>query len=281
MSLLARRGLPLLALLLVGITAFSIVYAIRANGRVRQLSATRDELQAAAAQTRAQVAELSAKVAALAAAPKPDPAVRPDLAPVNSATDAPARRSRPRAAVRLGSRRAAAPDPRWKKLQSQLDEQQKQLASTQDDVKKTREELQGRLDSTRDELNGSIARNHDELVELRKRGERNYYEFTAVKSKQFQRTGPVSLSLSKADTKHKRFNLALLVDDVKLEKKNVNLYEPVLIYLPDRPQPLELVANEITKNQIKGYLSEPKYKKSELSATATAAKPEPPSLKER
>lgn len=57
--------------------------------------------------------------------------------------------------------------------------------------------------------------------------------------------------------------LALLVDDVTLKKKGGNLYEPVLIYLPDRPQPLELVANQITRGGVKGYLSEPRYKKSE------------------
>jgi len=33
---------------------------------------------------------------------------------------------------------------------------------------------------------------------------------------------------------------------------------------------VELVVNEVRKDQITGYLSEPKYKKSELSASTTA-----------
>lgn len=274
----ASRRLPILAAVLFCITVASIFYVFHERSRVRELTASRDQIQAALARTSAQVGELSAKVTALAA-PRPEPAVTP-------AGDT----GRPRraAVVRVPPRRAAD-DPRWKKVegrldaqQKHLDEQQKQLASTQADLQKSREDLQGKLDSTRTELSGSIARNHDELVELQKRGERNYYEFDVAKSKQFQRTGPISLSVRKTDAKHKRFDLALLVEDAQIEKKRVNLYEPVLIYLPDRPQPVELVANQITKTQVKGYLSEPKYKKSELATTAAApVKSQEPALRQR
>ncbi len=106
---------------------------------------------------------------------------------------------------------------------------------------------------------------------LQKRGERNYYEFHLDKSKTFQRVGPVSVSLRKVNLKHKNYNLALMVDDNQLDKKNVNLFEPVWITLPDRPQPVELVVNQVGKDQITGYVSEPKYRKSELSASAAPA----------
>ena len=49
-----------------------------------------------------------------------------------------------------------------------------------------------------------------------------------------------------------------------LEKKNVSLYEPVYLTLSDRPQPMEVVVNQISKNEIRGYVSQPKYRKSEL-----------------
>jgi hypothetical protein len=272
---LARRGLPLLALLLVCITAASVVYALRERNHVRELAVSRDAMTAALTQTRSQVDQLSAKMNLLEAERQQR------VAAAAPALDSP--RPRRSAVVRVPARKRAAADPRLKKIQDQLAEHQKQIASTQEEMKKSREEIEGKLDSTRDELNGSIARNHDELVELQKRGERNYYEFELSKSKQFQRTGPISLSLRKADTKHKRFDLMLLVDDLQLEKKRVNVYEPVLIYLPDRPQPFELVINQVTKNQVKGYLSEPKYKKSELAASASApAKPqEPAALRQR
>jgi hypothetical protein len=165
-------------------------------------------------------------------------------------------------------------------MQEQLSEQQKQLASTREDLDKTREDLQNKLSSTRDELSGSIARNHDELVALAKRGERNYYEFQLTKSKQFQRVGPVSLSLRKANVKHKSYDLALVVDDNPLNKKNINLYEPVWISLSDRPEPLQLVVNQVSQNQVRGYLSEPKYKKPELASASADAQPERPQLQQ-
>jgi len=127
------------------------------------------------------------------------------------------------------------------------------------------------LSSTRDELNGSIARTHDDIVALRKRGERNYYEFDLNKSSSFERTGPVSLSLRKTNVKRRYFDIAMIVDDQKLEKKHVNLYEPVWINLPDRAEPVQLVVNSISKSNVKGYLSEPKYKKSELNRVESAS----------
>jgi hypothetical protein len=103
------------------------------------------------------------------------------------------------------------------------------------------------------ELEGrSIARTHEDVVALQKRGERNYYEFNLDKSKEFQRVGPLRLALRKADTKHKRFDMNLLVDDNQLEKKKVNLYETIWINTGDHPQPMELVVNQIAKDHIRG-----------------------------
>jgi Tfp pilus assembly protein PilV len=148
-------------------------------------------------------------------------------------------------------------DPRWKKMQGQLDEQGKQIDSTRQD-----------LASTRTELQGSIAMTHDELVLLEKRGERNYFEFDLDKSGQFQREGSVGVRLRKANTKHEYADLELLVDDFKVSKKHVNIYEPVVSYSGDRKMQVELVINSISKNHIHGYISEPKYKSAELEAMA-------------
>jgi hypothetical protein len=202
---------------------------------------------------------------------------------LNTLTSAPPAKSRPSAMPDGNHRRAAAhrtlvagrrlaDDLRIKQMQDQLSWQQKQLDSTHEDLQKARSDLDGRLNSTRDELNGSIgrandsiARTHEELVALEKRGERNYYEFQLDKSKRFQHVGPLGLSLRKVNTKHRSYNLAMMVDDFQLDKKNVNLYEPVWITLSDRPQPLELVINQVDKDHVQGYLSEPRYKKSDLA----------------
>ncbi|HKQ87725.1 MAG TPA: hypothetical protein VJS43_13260 [Candidatus Acidoferrales bacterium] len=162
-------------------------------------------------------------------------------------------------------------DPRWKQMQSRLDAQQKQLNDATNAISQTRSDLEGNISSTRDELNGSIAKTHEELVALEQRGERNYYEFDLPKNKQFQRTGPISLSLRKADTKHKHYNLALIVDDNQLEKKNVDLYEPIWLRDSDDPQPLEIVVNKIDKNHIHGYVSAAKYTQAQLTPASAPA----------
>lgn len=171
------------------------------------------------------------------------------------------------------SRRTRRPsvDPRWKQMQSRLDAQQQQIEAANNAISQTRSDLEGNINSTRDQLNGSIAKNHEELVALEQRGERNYYEFDLSKSKQFQRTGPISLSLRKADSKHDHYNLAMIVDDNRMEKKNVDLYEPIWLRDSDDPQPLEIVVNKIDKNRIHGYVSASKYTAAQLKATSDTA----------
>jgi len=273
-----RWGLIAVVAVLCCAVAFGGFYLVREHRQAQDLAANNLKLAAALSQVQSQLAAVSDKLSAMSA-PPPQPVVsaRPSAMPAAS-THAKAKR-------RMTVRRAAD-DPRWNKVQADLAEQQKQLASTREDLAKTRSDLEGNLHSTRDELNGSIAktndnvaRTHEELVALQKRGERSYYEFTLDKSKKFDRVGPISVSLRKVNFKGKRYNMVMMVDDFQLEKKNVNLYEPVWITLSDRPQPVELVVNSIHKDQIKGYISEPKYKKSELAASTANAPADKPAEK--
>jgi len=66
-----------------------------------------------------------------------------------------------------------------------------------------------------------------------------------------------------------------------MQKKSINLFEPIWINMDDRPQPVQLVVNQISKDQIQGYISEPKYKKSELGDTASVTPPPAAALKEK
>ncbi len=250
-------GLWILVSALVFASGITLVYLSRERRQTRELSATNQTLSASLGVVQRQLDAVTSQLNDMQrskrtpapAAAKPKPRERPSVA------------ARPVEDPRLNELRRQISDQ-----QSRLSDHEKEIASTRQDLDKTREDLQGNLNSTRDELNGSIARTHDEVVTLQKRGERNYYEFQLDKSKQFQRVGPLSLSLRKANLKRKSYDLAMMVDDNQLQKKSVNLYEPVWINLADRPQPLELVVNQISKDEIKGYLSEPKYKKAELDA---------------
>jgi septal ring factor EnvC (AmiA/AmiB activator) len=253
-----------LAALLLCATAVSLWNLSRERQQAHDLAATNQALSASLTQVETQLQSVTDRLnslsahrpAAVGAQAPPRPKAKSSVA---TAKRAPAVRP--------------ADDSRFKEIQGRLSDQEKQIASARDDLSKTREDLQGSLDSTRDELSGSIARTHDEVVALQKRGESDYFEFTLDKSKQFHRVGPVSVLLRKANVKHKSYDITLLVDDIQLQKKSVNLFEPVWVNLADHSRPLELVVNKIDKDHIQGYVTEPKYKQSELSANASTAKP--------
>src|SRR5947209_1199162 len=67
---------------------------------------------------------------------------------------------------------------------------------------------------------GLSAHNRDELEELRRRGDRNYYEFKVTKSKTPQRVGPVQVTLNKVDQKKAKYTMTVFVDDRSIEKKD-------------------------------------------------------------
>jgi chromosome segregation ATPase len=156
-------------------------------------------------------------------------------------------------------------------LNAQLQEQQSQLAEVSGDVAEVQNEVaqtQGTLSETRNRLEGAIgdlgvqsgliARNREELAELRRRGERDYFEFDLARSKEYNRVGAVSVRVNSVDVKRNRYTLTLLVNDKVIEKKEKTLLEPVQFYLPDSRHLLEIVVFEVQKNRIGGYLSTPK-----------------------
>jgi predicted nuclease with TOPRIM domain len=258
-----------LALVLSVMSIYSVVSLARERERAKELAAGNQELRASLSLIQNQMQAVNQKLNELASKPAAAPAPAPEPEP--AAVSKPAA-PKPPAKKRVVAAQKPVDDPRWGQFQSKLDEQEKQIAGTREQMEKTRadmdknrEDIEGQLGVTKDELNGSIAKTHEEVVALQKRGQRNYYEFQLDKSKQFQRVGPVSLSLRKADFKNKRYDLMMMVDDQQLQKKAVNLYEPLRLNPGERGQPIELVVIEIHKDQVKGYISEPKYRLSEVA----------------
>lgn len=228
-------------------------YAIHEHNTAQNLAAKNEQTTAALSATQHQLLDLSSKVNVLVARAETQTA---QSAPSGQAAGAP----------RPAAQRVRREDPRYKKIQSQLDAQGKAIEETRNALAST----QGDLTNTRTELTGSIARTHEELVVLQKKGERNYTEFDLSKSKQFEHKGPFGVRLRKANVKHQYADLELLVDDRSLTQKHVNLYQPVMFYTPDSPQPVEVVVNNISKDHIHGYVSAPKYRQSELASMSNA-----------
>jgi hypothetical protein len=257
----ANRWLLGAILALVVVAGLAFGYGLRQQIRAGHLAAQESVANATINDLQRQLNVVTDKLNSMAAAQQvPAPASAQRSAPAAS------QNGKVAGGAHLAAKQTTPADKRYKALMAQLEDQKKELKATQDLVAKNRSELEGSLNSTRDELNGSIAKTHEELVALAKRGERSYFEFDLEKSKQFQRFGPVTLSLRKADTKHKSFDLEMIVDDNQLSKKKVNLYEPIWIHTENESQPVQVVVNRIEKNRVHGYVSAPKYKPSELAS---------------
>jgi hypothetical protein len=227
-------------------------YAIHEHNTASELAAQNAQQNATINATQHQLSDLATRVNELASV---------KAAQASLSAPAPAQASVPK---KTSGKPRARVDSRYKKLQAQLEAQNKA-------IEQNRKDLEGNLASTRTELSGSIAHTHDELILLEKKGERSYAEFDLAKSKQFKREGPLEIRLKKANNKHQFADLELMVDDRNLSQKHVNLYQPVMFYTPDSPQPVEIVINEVSKDHIHGYVSASKYRKSELAAMAAPA----------
>jgi chromosome segregation ATPase len=148
----------------------------------------------------------------------------------------------------------------------------KDIEATRTDLEATKSKLD-RATGDMGVMSGLIARNKDDLEELKRRGDRNYYEFTIQKSKTPQRVGPVQVSLNKTDQKKAKYTMTVLVDDKSIEKKDKTAGEPVQFYVKGaaKMSPYEIVVFDVGKNQIAGYLATPKDTGS--AAPPAAAKP--------
>jgi hypothetical protein len=125
-------------------------------------------------------------------------------------------------------------------------------------VKSDLDQTKNDLNMARSELGTLIARNHEEIDVLRRQGERDYVEFTIDAKNKPQKVGSITVELKSADVKRNRFSVALTVDDVRTEKKDRNIDEPVIFYPNGSHQEDEFVVNSVGKNKITGYISMPK-----------------------
>src|SRR5271157_2684396 len=135
----------------------------------------------------------------------------------------------------------------------------KDIEATKTDLEATKSKLERSMGDM-NVMSGLIARNHDDLEELKRRGDRNYYEFTLQRAKTPERVGPVQMSLNKTDPKKSKYTMTVLVDDKSIEKKDKTAGEPVQFYVKGSAKisPYEIVVFDVGKAQITGYLATPK-----------------------
>ena len=125
--------------------------------------------------------------------------------------------------------------------------------------------VKGDLDATknsiqmaRSEMGTLIARNHDEIDQLRRMGQRDYFEFTVQRKAGATKVGAIRIELKDTNLKKNRYTINVLADDNSFEKKDRSVNEPIFFYTGGTRSALELVVNKVTKTTATGYLSVPK-----------------------
>ncbi len=134
-----------------------------------------------------------------------------------------------------------------------------------DTTKKNVDAISKDLGMAKSEFGTLIAKNHDDIETLRKLGERDYFEFTLNKNLK-QNVAGLGLILKKTNVKHSRFDMTLLADDLKIDKKSRTVNEPVFFYVAGSKKPYELVVNKVESNRATGYVSTPKGATEQLAS---------------
>src|ERR1041385_1519157 len=139
------------------------------------------------------------------------------------------------------------------KIGEQINGLRKDLVASQDDWGR-------QLVDVKNVLSERIAKNSGELAELRKKGDRDYFEFDIRKNSKLSRVGDIQLALLKTDPKKHKYNVQIEVDDQRLEKRDRTANEPVQFLVGRDQLRYEVVVNTVDKDRIRGYLSVPKDK---------------------
>lgn len=140
------------------------------------------------------------------------------------------------------------------------------LGTDVDGVKTDLESTKNNLNMARGEFGTLIAKNHDEVEELRRLGERDYYEFTINKKNDREKVGDLMVELHGVNTKKNLYSVALYVDDSRYDKKNRSVNEPIYFFTRGSRTPMEFVVNQVGKDKITGYLSVPKVSSAHAQA---------------
>ncbi len=135
-------------------------------------------------------------------------------------------------------------------------------------VKTDLESEKNNLQMARGEFGTLIAKNHDEVEELRRLGERDYYEFSIDKKNNREKVGNLMVELHNTNTKKSQYTVTIFVDDQRHEKRGLTANEPLYFFENGARAPLEFVVNQVGKDKITGYLSVPKVNQAHAQAVS-------------
>ncbi len=221
--------------------------SVTTNSQVRRMETLKEELAAAQAQARSSSSQ--AKQEAIARAEQLARQIETEQAKVQQQVSS---------EISTVKQSATEANAKIADVSTDVGGVKTQVSKTQADLDKTISDLK----SARGDLgvqSGLIATNAEQLQALRRLGERNYFEFTVLKSaKTPQRVGDITLKLKSVDPKKNTYSVDVMADDKLTPKTNRTINEPVQFYTSKAKQPYELVVNQVQKDKIIGYLTTPK-----------------------
>jgi len=139
-------------------------------------------------------------------------------------------------------------------------------------VKSDLDAQKNNLQMARSEMGTLIARNHDEIDQLRRMGQRDYFEFTVTRKGGNQKVGSIQVELKDTNIKKNQYTINVLADDKSFEKKNRSVNEPIFFYTGGTRSALELVVNKVSKTTASGYLSIPKAAETTAASNSSSGK---------
>jgi hypothetical protein len=105
---------------------------------------------------------------------------------------------------------------------------------------------------------GEILRNQEQLDQLLSRTEQQAISFELDRSTTPQSVGPISLVLKASNQKKQRYTLCVYVQETCIELKDRSLFEVVRFVAGRNKVPLEVIATQVGKDGIVGYLEVPR-----------------------
>src|SRR5437879_841793 len=142
------------------------------------------------------------------------------------------------AARKQGKNATTAVDQKVTNLATSVKAELATKASTDDvnklngDVTGVRTDLdaaKGSIQMARSEMGTLIARNHDEIDQLRRMGQRDYFEFTVQRKAGATKVGAIQIELKDTNLKKNRYTINVLANDNSFEKKQRSAHEPIHI----------------------------------------------------
>ena len=144
----------------------------------------------------------------------------------------------------------------------------KNLSGDVSGVKNDLDATKNSIQMARSELGTLIARNHEEIDQLRRMGQRDYFEFTLTKKSGAQKVGGIQVELRDTNVKKNKFTVLVIADDKTFEKKDRSVNEPIFFYTGGTRSALEFVVNRVSRTSASGYLSAPKPAGQQASASS-------------